>query len=331
MRVLITAVGGPAGMASLFSLRDVKEKIFIVGVDMDPLAPGLYLSNKHYLVPGAYEDRYLTTILSIARAEHIDVILPGSDEEVEVLSREKDTIVKNQIAIPVPDHEVVMRARDKSLTYHFLKDLSPLPKTVCFTPGDPEVDISSLGFPMFAKPCKGRGGFGSKYIENDAQLKFFLKEITQPYVIQEYIKGDVFLVQAILDRKQEVLASIVHRRLKTKHPQSGTAIAAETVRDEEMRAVAEHALEKLEWYGPSGVELIGDKRDGVPKIIEVNPRICGQSYLSAKAGMNLAYMTAKLALGEKVPVIRNYEDELVFTRSWSDRVMRKVELVKKSF
>jgi carbamoyl-phosphate synthase large subunit len=43
--------------------------------------------------------------------------------------------------------------------------------------------------------------------------------------------------------------------------------------------------------------------EGVPKIIEINPRVSGTIVMSTGAGVNLPYLGVKLALGEEMPPI----------------------------
>ena len=68
--VLLTSAGVATAVNVIHALRhstllDVK----IVSVDMDPFSAGLYLADKHHMVPPAKKPQYLDEILKICKSE----------------------------------------------------------------------------------------------------------------------------------------------------------------------------------------------------------------------------------------------------------------------
>lgn len=62
------------------------------------------------------------------------------------------------------------------------------------------------GYPLFAKPDTGVGADDTWKIENDAQLEaFFVEKADYPYVIEEFVTGDVYSYDAISDSNGDPL------------------------------------------------------------------------------------------------------------------------------
>jgi len=60
-------------------------------------------------------------------------------------------------------------------------------------------------------------------------------------------------------------------------------------------------LKAIGWQGVAMVEYKVDRRDGWPKLMEVNGRFWGSLQLAIDAGMNFPLMLYRLATGEQVP------------------------------
>ena len=68
-------------------------------------------------------------------------------------------------------------------------------------------DFAQLaGYPLFAKPEVGVGSGGARKIEDEAQLEEFLASRGNvPYVVEEFVTGDIVSYDAILDSKGDPL------------------------------------------------------------------------------------------------------------------------------
>jgi len=64
--------------------------------------------------------------------------------------------------------------------------------------------------------------------------------------------------------------------------------------------VSEKIVKELDYSFNMNIQLRLSK-SGKPKVIEINPRIGGGISLPVAAGINLLYMTVKMALNEKLP------------------------------
>ena len=62
------------------------------------------------------------------------------------------------------------------------------------------------GYPLFAKPDTGVGADDTWKMENDAQLEaFFIEKSDYPYVIEEFVTGDIYSYDAICDSNGDPL------------------------------------------------------------------------------------------------------------------------------
>jgi carbamoyl-phosphate synthase large subunit len=320
--ILVTGVGGPAGMAAIQSLRLAPEKIQIVGVDMDAMAPGLFISDFKVVVPACDSHRYIPTLLDVCSKWKVDAIIPTVDEEVSVLARYASKFRARGIRLPIPNGNDVDLARDKLRIASFSKFGLDTPRTLGFKSASELPDmISELGLPCVLKQRVGRGGRGFAVIDTAADARYWRKKRGKDeLVLQEKVDGDLLLVQGIA-KKGKVIVHIVHKRLAVKAPGSGTAIAAVTVLDETASEHLRRVVRVLKWEGAIGVEFVHDPKAEKYYLIDVNPRICGQSHLSTMAGMNLAYGLVQFAMGRKVTIGPSYRPDVAFIRTWKDEAV----------
>jgi carbamoyl-phosphate synthase large subunit len=318
INVMITGVGGPAGMATIQSLRVAPEKLGIIGVDMNPLAPGLRICDYSATVPACSSADFAKTLIGLCKTHDIRVMIPTVDEEVSVLSTEKQTFANEGISVPIPNFEAVKIARDKYASSLFENVGVRAPKTVLITSeSDVSRALQEVGLPCVIKRRFGRGGRGFALIDSMEDATYWInKSKAHQVILQEKIDGHLLLVQGI-SKEGRMLTSIVHKRLETKSEGSGTAISAVTIEDKNAIDNLAILLRKLRWTGAIGVEFLQTKNNQL-FMIDVNPRICGQSHLSTQAGINLAYGLVELATKEHISLPQRYELGKAFVRVWQD-------------
>jgi predicted ATP-grasp superfamily ATP-dependent carboligase len=121
-------------------------------------------------------------------------------------------------------------------------------------------------------------------------------------LIQEYIHGDGYGVE-VLCNHGEPRAVFMHKRLREYPITGGASTLRESVYNEKLRKVALELMEGLNWHGVAMVEFKLDKKDGEPKLIEVNGRFWGSLPLAIASGVDFPYLLYKRATeGEVEPV-----------------------------
>jgi len=150
----------------------------------------------------------------------------------------------------------------------------------------------SLPYPVVIKPRMGSGAVGISYPKNPEELTHQYLSVHQrfPYpLIQELIpiEGPGYGASFLLDENHQVKASFVHKRLREYPVTGGASTLRESVRYDDIRDMAISIrdmaislLKALNWFGVAMVEFKLDPRDGVPKLMEINPRFWGGGQFS---------------------------------------------------
>ena len=278
---------------------------------------------KYYKSPHSSEkENYCNFLINIAKKEKIKnwVIFPNSDETVYILSKYKD-ILKEFFKIPTPGWEVIQNVYIKKNTYQIAeKNNIPIPKT--YYPENLEELLGlDLTYPLVVKPSI-RDNFYNKikvkaYRINDRE------ELIKKYnlmcsvvdhsevLIQELIPGgpDNLYSFCPFFKNGKVITSIMARRAR-QHPMDfgHASTYAMLVDVPEMRMNAEKFLRLINYYGLAEVEFMQDPRDGIYKLIEVNPRIWGWHSLAIGAGVDLPYILYQDMIGEKFEIPTTLKD-----------------------
>jgi predicted ATP-grasp superfamily ATP-dependent carboligase len=126
-------------------------------------------------------------------------------------------------------------------------------------------------------------------------------------MLQELIPGDAvgqFSFGALCADGQP-LASIVAIR-RRQHPVDfgRSSSYVESTEDAEIERLGRAVLGALRFNGLVEVEFKRDSRDGICKLLDINPRIWGWHTLGARAGVDFSYLAWQQALGSAPCVAR---------------------------
>ena len=86
MNILITGVGGPAGICFGKSLSEVKE-INLIGANAEKEVIGKKFVKRFYILPFAENSKFISEINKIIQKEKIELIIPLVDEELVTISQ----------------------------------------------------------------------------------------------------------------------------------------------------------------------------------------------------------------------------------------------------
>jgi carbamoyl-phosphate synthase large subunit len=327
VNVLLTCVGGLVAPCHIDNIKNNPENrdIKIIGTDMDKMAIGRYLVDNFYKVPYGFDENYVDEIKKICENENIDVIIPTSDEESLILSKNKKLFEENGIEVMVSNYDTLEIAFDKSKTFNYLKENKlPCPKFhIARTYDELEKGLDELGFPenkVVIKPPFGRGSRGTRIIVNENLLDTFLKEkpgtLTINYeelknmfgnleddefpeiVLMEYLSGKHYRVNSLCHNGQ-VYAVVPLSREKV----LGSATMASKI--EKNETLINYGKKICESFGFSyciDIEF-GCNEEGIFVPYDFNPRVAEGINFCSVAGANLIYYGIKLALGEEIPEI----------------------------
>jgi D-aspartate ligase len=119
-------------------------------------------------------------------------------------------------------------------------------------------------------------------------------------VAQEVIPGpDDHLIYwcGVVGSDGRVGGRLVGRKRRVSPIHYGTATFVQLIDRPDVEEICEQFLRTIGYRGPCGIELKHDPRDGVPKLIEVNPRYSLWDDIGIPVGVDLAHETVRAQLG----------------------------------
>ena len=305
--VLVPGAGGAAGIGAIKSLRLANFQGKIVATDSDKLSAGLYLADNGYVVPPADSPSFLQEVMKIIKEEQIDIILPTSGFDIIPYSRNKKILESENVIAAMSDYEVIDTCLNKQSFYHKLRSTFSLP----YTTRDPD---QMNTFPCIAKPIRGKGSRNIFTCYNKKELEEILSKHND-LIIQEYLPGKEYTIDVLSDLTGTALVAILRERIEIR---AGISVKGKIVLHKAMQEECLQVAEFLGIRGPSCIQMKCD-REGVPRIIEVNPRLGGGTILTAYAGVNFPELIVKIANAEKIEIskpreitmIRYYEEVIL--------------------
>jgi predicted ATP-grasp superfamily ATP-dependent carboligase len=245
-------------------------------------------------------------LIELSRRDGIQgwVIFPTHDATVEILSRNREKLTEFY-RVSVPDWDTTEPAYNKILTYQLAKKTGvPVPQT--YFPrnvADLRQLDTELEYPVIIKPAVMHTFYAQLKIK--AFKAANLKELEQLYektctvidpsevMVQEIIPGSAQdLYSCCCFYKHGVLkASCIGQRSRQIPMDFGLATTfAQSVEIPELRQYSELLLSEIGYYGLAEVEFKRDARDGIHKLLEINPRSWKWHTLTIKAGVDMPYL-----------------------------------------
>ena len=134
--------------------------------------------------------------------------------------------------------------------------------------------------------------------------------------ITKYLPGDEFSVH-ILAKKGKMLHCIPFHKKRSIH---GHSLESSIEKNKECVSICKKIIKILNADYNLNIQL-KKSNSGKLKLIEINPRIGGGVSLPMAAGINLPYLGVKLALNEKLPVKKKY-DNTTLLRYWKELFLK---------
>jgi carbamoyl-phosphate synthase large subunit len=337
--VLITGAGAPGITGTIHSLRENPDntQFRLVTTDIQENPVGKYLCDAFYRLPAPESATYLEELKKIVETEKVQVILPQTTREIEVLSREKQTVEGWGTKLVLSDESAIHRANDK---YLVLKECErngiPVPEHVLVNDfQDLGPAIRKIGYPekkVVVKPRLSNGQRGVKIITTEALtvdaylnqkpsgmetdlesfLAIFGTGVEFPeLIVSEYMPGMEYTVdmyrcdghEVVIPRSRDVIRS---------------GISFQTTVEMERTDIAEYSRKLANSLGLNfcfGFQFKLDDK-GIAKILESNPRVQGTMIASTLANFNMIYYSVMSSMGEDRVKNTEVRDRTCFKRTW---------------
>lgn len=251
------------------------------------------------------------------------VLLPTSDKFVLPLNDFAGELSEH-FNFTMPKDGILRKLTSKRYSYELaLKYGFPSPNT-CFVKNVEELDgfVRNADFPCILKPEfpeSWRSGFleefcgGEKVIIVNSADEVFkkydtIKKYDDRVIIQEIIRGrdsNLHYFVSYLDKNQNCLGSFTGIKERIAPVGFGSASYVNLTYNEELERISVSWLQKMKFWGISGVEVKKDSRDGIFKLIEVNPRFGLWDETGTRFGIDVAMMAYKELTGQKSEQVKN--------------------------
>jgi carbamoyl-phosphate synthase large subunit len=329
LTVLSTACSS-AFMPGFFRcLKSNKERnIRIIGVDMQYDPSIKLLVDTFYQVPAVTSDDYVDKIIDICRKEKVDVFFPQMSSELLIINENKSRFENIGVMVSLSTSDTLHIANNKLKLYKFMDD-NNLPTPDYFhikNISDLEKTCNVLGYPEKAvclKLTESSGSRGVRIIDssksrydifvNDKPNSIYttLKDMVEvlsekndlpEMIVMEYLPGIEYSVDllAVNGRVQYIVGR--------KNNVSLMSIAQDSTLAEEPIAykLCIDLVRLMNLDGNIGFDFLYDE-DGIPILMDINPRITATISVSAAGGVNFPYLRIKQLLGEELPEVNiNY-------------------------
>lgn len=309
--VLLTGAGTAIAQGVLKGLQRSGIQIRTIAVDTSPMAAGLYVVDKAYLVPKCTDKKFIPRIIEICRQEKVDIIFPCLDPEQEVFAANAVRIKKQSGTVTVVSGvRAVQIADNKWKTVQFLRK-NHLPYAKSCLAKDLPAFLQTAKFPLVVKPRTGFRSIGLQIVRTKEGLEKAVQSTDNP-IIQEYLgtEDSEFTCSAFNYKGKNYGVVCGKRWLR-----NGDTYKAHFKKNPKLEAFIARVATKLNVIGPCNFQLRITKRG--PVIFEINSRFSGTTGAINHLGFNVANALIHIIGLKRPPWRLSFESAYMF-RYWNE-------------
>jgi carbamoyl-phosphate synthase large subunit len=314
LKVLLTGAAGPGTRGTVRCVKMGDKSAEVIGTDIREECAETYLLDRYFQCPPAESKDYLSFMGSLCLEEKVDVVVPQSTAEAMAFSGNPFVT-----AVLVSPRKAMEVATDRWALYERFPEHRPRSRLVADRNGLMEA-AEELGYfdeepkRITVRPRVSDGGRGFRilYPEGKATKKEYAEEkpslgtMTLPrfsdhffdgfpeLVVSEYLTGPEYSVYCFSGK--EMCWAVPFRKTKTLN---GVTLEAETTEEirRELKSISRSIFLQLGLRFVFGLQFKKDK-DGVPKLLECNPRVQATAVASAMCGANVVWWAIEEAMGK---------------------------------
>ena len=303
MNVLVTGATRNSAMAVVRSLAGSAHSVYGVDDRSLPFNSSSVFLESYDCIEDNDPDAYIARLIELIIQHQIDVLLPYT--QASLIARHKQTL-EQHTRLLIPAHSTFLEAFDNGNTMRACRR---------FGVGCPELyteigALNRLNHPrarqdrlwVVAKPRLDVGAAtGVRVLKSGDDLRRYTKEYASldgDFILQEYIPGppeNMRTVLVLLDNAHRVTAYFTTRKLRQWPLRGGVTALSESTHSPQLLEFVRPFFEGVGWQGFAEAEIKMDARDGLPKLIEINPRFCGYMGFPANCGLNFPDLICQVA------------------------------------
>jgi carbamoyl-phosphate synthase large subunit len=317
-------------------LRNNPEKVNvrIVGADTDPETAERAAVDAFHPIPRSDSSDFCGAIAQICEREKVDVIAIQHDTDALALAR----LPPSRGRLLVSEEKVLLAASDKAVLYSRLEALGiPIPRWRAIdSPPQLREAAIALGYPhreLAIKPARFSCGSRGFYLLTEKPLTFqqLFEDFPPPrklslsaleavfserteipkFVLTEYLPGAEYSIDGFRGAASCVAIPRLRQQLA-----GGTAMKTALAAREDLVEYTVRAAAALDLRFLFGMQYRLNE-EGIPHLLECNPRIQGTLIASHFSGVNLIWLAVCEALGRPHPPLPKPLLTGTYSRRWS--------------
>ena len=256
-----------------------------------------------YPDPLKNEAAFLEWLLAKVKSGDYPVTMACGEQVTYLLARHQPDFAPHT-SIPLVAFDTFIKCRDKSLTMKAAAECG-VPTPLTWFPEDIGIDrVAGMAvFPAVVKPCVSDGARGISRVRTPDELHRVYLETRNRYgacIVQEFVphQGVQYKAELLLDRSSTVRLRGAYAKLRYYPPTGGSSTLNETVLRQDVLDHAARLLTHIRWFGMGDCDFIVDPRDGIAKLMEINPRFTRTIRVLVEAGIDYPFELYRLALGQ---------------------------------
>ena len=327
MSVLITSAESLKALTIVRSLGRHGVSVTTGSHVSSPLASYSRYSMKNIIYPSPIKnpDDFTHSIYKFLENNPHDVLMPVHSNDTILLNKRADAFSK-VTKLPFHRIDLMERINDKASLVKVARESDiPVPRT--WIPERPDFvkEIASeIHYPAVIKLRDRTSSTGQSYANspdelvslfNNTILNFKLTPAEYP-IIQEYIKGEGYGV-SLLFNHGDIRARFTHKRIREFPASGGPSTCRISTSHPLMEKYATQLLSAFSWHGIAMVEFILSP-DGIPYLLEVNPRFWGSINQAVQSGIDFPYLLYQMAIEGDVKPVFSYRKGVVTRNCFLD-------------
>lgn len=324
IRIVVTGAGAPGIAGTIHSLRENPDgqKFYIIGTDVKSEVVGKYLCDDFQQIPGASNSElYLDSMIELVKEHQVDVILPQNTAELSLLSRNRGLFSNLGTKLIVSDETSIEIANSKFKLMQLFESLGLPVGKFYLVSSEQELmkSMNLLGWPdkkIVVKLPESNGQRGVRIVTTSQksiddfrnkkpgdltlslqELLDYFKDEFPPLIVTEYLSGPEFSVDVFRGNNDTRACIVPRKRLEMR---SGITFSGVTEQHQAIIDTVNEVINSLNLRYCFGFQFKLDD-DGIPKLLESNPRVQGTMVHAALAGANVIYASICDALDRDVP------------------------------
>lgn len=327
-RVLVTGAGSGVGQGIVKALRISGLPVTVVAADIAPMNAALYRADEAVIIPRVEQPDALATIVELLQRHRIDVVMIGSEFDLEFFSINKEAVESRSgaVVIVAPPATVAI-ANDKWLTAEFLRQ-NGLPYAEAYLPKDQDDVVrhaEGWGYPVVLKTRRGTSSRHVHIVKDRNSLQKLFPGTPTP-MLQRVIDipsselGSEYTCSVFKAADGSMVGPFTARRTV----RGGTSWHIEVAPFEVLHAPLLAIAGALDFVGSLNVQLMLTEVGAIP--FELNSRFSGTTAVRAHFGFNepaMALYSCFYKEAVPLPVVRSgvamrYHEEVFIENVASD-------------